>query len=639
MIGALRMADLLRVDGSRGVGLVSRANLSGRVRFGRPTCRARWACLARVRCPGRGSQVERRERPRWRPTRPTRRCPSSIRRRGSAAVAHPGLDVLREMARGGLAGLVVGLVVGGIGGRLLMRVAALLEPDAAGLRTENDNVIGAITFDGTLALLLFGGLLTGVIIGALWVVIRPWLPRRPIVRALVAIPICIAMGTTLLIQDTNPDFVILRRNLVVVAALVGLVALVGPSMVLAESVLDRLLPVVRRRGPALIAYMVIDALGALLVLALVVPLYLLSPLVVAGIAFVVAGIGSVIHWAGRVRGGPTRCGSHRSPEGRSPSAPSPVSWSYPRGPRRREPRLRGRRKRERLRCAAAAASRRAPCAQVAARGGGQKEATDVRDDGDAAHVQAGTEGLIRWAPSAVTPSPSPPPAGRSHARWHAARDAARDAIHPPRPTVRGAPPGPRARSIGPRPASPAPVTAPVPWGPPLQGTARRWDGLEGAHAHPGGVGSLQTARAVPALMGVGRKGKPGVTRGRKATGLGLRDRPPPESAGLPDWRLVWLRPARASTRSCASSPLRRSHSRASPRCAHLTDADRRVTDRRPVHWTGRLRVLALAPDGSHTLTGRALSERVGHARDPMRLAREVSCGPRPLGLRCSPGEH
>lgn len=218
-----------------------------------------------------------------------------------AAVAHPGFDVVREMARGGLAGLLVGLVVGGVGGRLLMRVAALLEPEAAGLRTENGNVIGAITFEGTLALLVFGGLLTGVLIGALWVVIRPWLPRRPLVRGLVAIPICVAMGTTLLIQDSNPDFLILRRNPVVVGALVGLVALVGPSMVLAESVLDRLLPAVRRRGTALIAYAVIDTLGAFLVLGLVVPLYLLSSMAVAGIAFVVAGIGSVVHWAGRVR--------------------------------------------------------------------------------------------------------------------------------------------------------------------------------------------------------------------------------------------------------------------------------------------------------------------------------------------------
>ena len=218
------------------------------------------------------------------------------------AGGHAGFDVLREMARGGLAGLVVGLVVGGIGGRLLMRLAALVEPDAVGLRTENGNAIGAITFDGTLALLVFGGLLTGVIIGALWVVIRPWLPQRPVVRALVSMPVCVAMGTTLLIESSNPDFIILRRNLAVIAALVGLVALVGPSMVLAESFFERLLPVVRRRGPALIAYVCIDVLGAFLVLALVVPLYLLGPLVLAGTAFVVAGIGSVVHWAGRVRG-------------------------------------------------------------------------------------------------------------------------------------------------------------------------------------------------------------------------------------------------------------------------------------------------------------------------------------------------
>ena len=180
------------------------------------------------------------------------------------------------------------------------RAAALVEPDAAGLRTENGNVIGAITFDGTLALLVFGGLLTGVIIGALWVVIRPWLPQRPLVRALVAIPIAIAMGTTLLVDDTNSDFLILRGNLVVVSALVGLVALAGASMVLAESMLDRVLPVVRRRGPALIAYVVIDVFGAFLVLAVLVPLYLTSP--IAGTVLVVVGIGSVVHWAQRVRG-------------------------------------------------------------------------------------------------------------------------------------------------------------------------------------------------------------------------------------------------------------------------------------------------------------------------------------------------
>ncbi len=223
----------------------------------------------------------------------------------AGAAPGPGAVILREMARGGLAGIVVGIVVGGIGGRLLMRVAALAEPDAAGLRTENGNVIGAITVEGTLALLVFGGLLTGAIIGSLWVVIRPWLPERPLTRALVAMPICVAMGTTLLIQASNPDFVILSRNGAVIAALVGLVALVGPSMVLAESAFERLLPVVRRRAsPAFLAYALIDAFGALLVLALVVPLYLGSSLVLAGVAFVVVGVASVVRWASRI-GGPS----------------------------------------------------------------------------------------------------------------------------------------------------------------------------------------------------------------------------------------------------------------------------------------------------------------------------------------------
>jgi hypothetical protein len=33
-------------------------------------------------------------------------------------------EILREIATGGLAGLIAGLVVGGVGGRLVMRLAA-----------------------------------------------------------------------------------------------------------------------------------------------------------------------------------------------------------------------------------------------------------------------------------------------------------------------------------------------------------------------------------------------------------------------------------------------------------------------------------------------------------------------------------
>ncbi|HET7829771.1 MAG TPA: hypothetical protein VFL03_09425 [Candidatus Limnocylindrales bacterium] len=218
------------------------------------------------------------------------------------AARSPSVDIVREITRGGLAGLVVGLVLAGIGGRLAMRAAALLEPDAAGLRTENGNVIGAITPEGTLALVVFAGLLFGIVVGALWVVMRPWLPRSPGMRALTAVPIALAMGSTGLISATNPDFMILGRNLGIVLLLVVLVALFGPAIVLAETLLDRVLPVPgSRRSVAPAVYAVITTIGTLFTLLLVLPLYLTSSIALAGAAFVVVGLATAAHWLLRSR--------------------------------------------------------------------------------------------------------------------------------------------------------------------------------------------------------------------------------------------------------------------------------------------------------------------------------------------------
>ena len=85
--------------------------------------------------------------------------------------------ILRDIARGGLAGLAVGVVVGGIGGRLAMRLIALLIPESTGRFTENGARIGDITLGGTFAVLLFGGLFAGIFVGTIWVVVSPWLPR------------------------------------------------------------------------------------------------------------------------------------------------------------------------------------------------------------------------------------------------------------------------------------------------------------------------------------------------------------------------------------------------------------------------------------------------------------------------------
>ena len=71
-------------------------------------------------------------------------------------------ELIRHLALVGLAGAVSGAIVGGIGGRLVMRIAAVAAPDGViGSVTENGNRIGDITAGGTLELVIFAGILFG----------------------------------------------------------------------------------------------------------------------------------------------------------------------------------------------------------------------------------------------------------------------------------------------------------------------------------------------------------------------------------------------------------------------------------------------------------------------------------------------
>ena len=212
--------------------------------------------------------------------------------------------VLREIAVGGLAGLLVGLVIGGIGGRVVMRVAALLVPDSVGQFTENGNRIGTITMGGSLALIIFVGLLVGTFAASIWVIIRPWLPGSIVGRALVATPLAIGLGTHGLVDRRNPDFAILGPDPVVVAVLVLLIALLGPAMAVTDAWMDRRLPAGAPRTPSASAYGVVAALGVLLTLVMVAPALLAPPLSIAGAAIAVVGIASLVRWYRRLGGAP-----------------------------------------------------------------------------------------------------------------------------------------------------------------------------------------------------------------------------------------------------------------------------------------------------------------------------------------------
>lgn len=76
------------------------------------------------------------------------------------------------------AGVGSGVVMLGIGGRLVMRLLAATSSDAVqGRITEADEVVGEITLGGSMGLIIFVGLLGGLVTGALYMLIRRWLPK------------------------------------------------------------------------------------------------------------------------------------------------------------------------------------------------------------------------------------------------------------------------------------------------------------------------------------------------------------------------------------------------------------------------------------------------------------------------------
>jgi len=120
-----------------------------------------------------------------------------------------------------------------------MFLSRLLHPEAIGRFTENGNEIGVFTLDGSFGLLLFGGLASGLIAASVWVVMRPWIPRRsPPIVGLWAV----AIGGFHLVAADNPDFVILGDPAIDIALLLGLVFAFGAAVYLLDRALDRRLP-------------------------------------------------------------------------------------------------------------------------------------------------------------------------------------------------------------------------------------------------------------------------------------------------------------------------------------------------------------------------------------------------------------
>lgn len=115
---------------------------------------------------------------RWHPAKEGRRD----REPTSTADAVPSVveasqRYLRGVAVALVGGFWAGALVTGPAMRLIMRLLAVTGgDDAQGRITEAEEVVGDISLDGTVGLYLFGGILPGLLSGAIYVVVRRWLP-------------------------------------------------------------------------------------------------------------------------------------------------------------------------------------------------------------------------------------------------------------------------------------------------------------------------------------------------------------------------------------------------------------------------------------------------------------------------------
>lgn len=199
--------------------------------------------------------------------------------RGLPLVAHTSVtgsartearDALRVIAASLWSGIVAGVLVPGLGGRLLMRItAATSEPAVQGRLTEAGERIGEITLGGTIGFLLFVGLLGGLTAAVVYPFVRRALPRTAGWAGLVAAaPLLGIVGVSDPLSPRNIDFLLLTPRWLAVALVVAVAALFSVTFTALAARLDAAIPPLSRRPSSIAAHAsLLTAIGPPIVLA------------------------------------------------------------------------------------------------------------------------------------------------------------------------------------------------------------------------------------------------------------------------------------------------------------------------------------------------------------------------------------
>jgi len=160
------------------------------------------------------------------------------------AVGYLFRRLLWFMAIGATSGVGAGLLASGPGGRLVMRLlAATAGPAAQGRLTEAHEVVGKITPGGTIGLLIFGGIATGILASIVYMLFRPWLPAKRTGGALLGLLLLVAAATRLdPLRPGNRDFHLLGRPLLAVTVFCALAIFHGMVLTALAARLSQNLP-------------------------------------------------------------------------------------------------------------------------------------------------------------------------------------------------------------------------------------------------------------------------------------------------------------------------------------------------------------------------------------------------------------
>ncbi len=130
--------------------------------------------------------------------------------------------IVRMVIMGLLGGMAAGILVGGVGGRLIMRLLAMLNEEKAGVMTGNGNITGDISVGGTLSVVFFVGIVGGLVGGAVYVVIRRWLPGDGLLKGLAYGLVLTCLFGSVVFDPDNVDFVLFGPKQLTVALFASL---------------------------------------------------------------------------------------------------------------------------------------------------------------------------------------------------------------------------------------------------------------------------------------------------------------------------------------------------------------------------------------------------------------------------------